>query len=90
MKAAGAELKTAFKKSDLNIDGIEKLQDEMADLMVRIGVCCCATVVINIMVICIAVTRLIIACQSAMPHAEAVMLVEAMPRMHFNQSALPA
>ena len=34
MKAAGAELKTAFKKQDLNIDSIEKLQDEMADLMV--------------------------------------------------------
>lgn len=34
MKAAGAELKSAFKKQDLNIDGIEKLQDEMADLMV--------------------------------------------------------
>lgn len=35
MKAAGAELKTAFKKQDLNIDSIEKLHDEMADLMVR-------------------------------------------------------
>ena len=35
MKSAGAELKSAFKKQDLNIDGIEKLQDEMADLMVR-------------------------------------------------------
>ncbi len=34
MKAAGAELKTAFKKQDLNIDSIEKMQDEMADLMV--------------------------------------------------------
>lgn len=37
MKAAGAELKTAFKKQDLNIDSIEKLQDEMADLMVRLS-----------------------------------------------------
>ena len=35
MKAAGAELKTAFKKQDLDINSIEKLQDEMADLMVR-------------------------------------------------------
>ncbi len=34
MKAAGSELKTAFKKSDLDINSIEKLQDEMADLMV--------------------------------------------------------
>ena len=34
MKAAGTELKSAFKKQDLNIDSIEKLQDEMADLMV--------------------------------------------------------
>ena len=34
MKAAGAELKTAFKKQDLDINSIEKLQDEMADLMV--------------------------------------------------------
>ncbi|CAL5221272.1 g3432 [Coccomyxa viridis] len=33
MKAAGSELKTAFKKSDLDINSIEKLQDEMADLM---------------------------------------------------------
>jgi uncharacterized protein HemX len=37
MKAAGAELKQAFKKQDLNIDSIEKLQDEMADLMVRVA-----------------------------------------------------
>ena len=34
MKAAGSELKTAFKKQDLDINSIEKLQDEMADLMV--------------------------------------------------------
>lgn len=34
MKAAGAELKSAFKKQDLNIDSIEKIHDEMADLMV--------------------------------------------------------
>ncbi|CAL8468439.1 g7979 [Coccomyxa elongata] len=33
MKVAGAELKSAFKKQDLNIDSIEKLHDEMADLM---------------------------------------------------------
>jgi hypothetical protein len=34
MKAAGAEMRQAYKKQDLNIDGIEQLQDEMADLMV--------------------------------------------------------
>ena len=42
MKAAGAELKQAFKKQDLNIDGIEKLQDEMADLMVPFWPCPCS------------------------------------------------
>ena len=34
MKAASKELRTAFKKNELNISGIEKLQDDMADLMV--------------------------------------------------------
>jgi DNA-dependent RNA polymerase auxiliary subunit epsilon len=33
MKAASKELRTAFKKNELNISGIEKLQDDMADLM---------------------------------------------------------
>ncbi|KAK9845964.1 hypothetical protein WJX81_007037 [Elliptochloris bilobata] len=32
MKAANVELKQAFKKGELNIDSIEKLQDEMADM----------------------------------------------------------
>jgi hypothetical protein len=35
MKQAGQELKQAFKSNDLNISSIEKLQDEMADYMVR-------------------------------------------------------
>lgn len=35
MKAANVELKQAFKKGELNIDSIEKLQDEMADMHVR-------------------------------------------------------
>jgi len=35
MKAANTELKQAFKKGELNIDSIEKLQDEMADMHVR-------------------------------------------------------
>ena len=46
MKAAGAELKSAFRKQDLNIDSIEKLQDEMADLMVRCPLCCCMHVLL--------------------------------------------
>lgn len=33
MKAAGKELRTAFKKNELDIAGIERLQDDMADLM---------------------------------------------------------
>lgn len=32
---AGKEMRTAFKASELNISGIERLQDDMADLMVR-------------------------------------------------------
>lgn len=34
MKAAGKELKQAMGHKELNIDSIEKMQDEMADLMV--------------------------------------------------------
>ena len=34
MKAASKELRTAFKRDELNISGIEKLQDDMADIMV--------------------------------------------------------
>ncbi|KAK9830504.1 hypothetical protein WJX72_012115 [[Myrmecia] bisecta] len=33
MKAAGKELKQTFKSKELNIDSIEKMHDEMADLM---------------------------------------------------------
>lgn len=33
MKAASKELRTAFKRDELNISGIEKLQDDMADIM---------------------------------------------------------
>lgn len=33
MKAAGKELRTAFKRNELDIAGIEQLQDDMADLM---------------------------------------------------------
>jgi len=33
MKAASKELRTAFKRNELNISGIEQLQDDMADLM---------------------------------------------------------
>ena len=36
MKAASKELRTAFKRDELNISGIEKLQDDMADIMVPI------------------------------------------------------
>ena len=42
MKAANVELKQAFKKGELNIDSIEKLQDEMADMHVRRLVTCCS------------------------------------------------
>ena len=34
MKAAGKELKTAFKQPELNINSIENLQDDLADMMV--------------------------------------------------------
>ena len=37
MKAASKELRTAFKRDELNISGIEKLQDDMADIMVPIS-----------------------------------------------------
>eukprot|EP00854_Cymbomonas_tetramitiformis_P026543 gene26543-32583_t len=33
MKAATKELKTAFKSKDLDIDAIESMKDEMADMM---------------------------------------------------------
>lgn len=33
LKAASKEMRTAFKASELNISGIERLQDDMADLM---------------------------------------------------------
>ena len=39
MKAASKELRIAFKKNELNISGIEKLQDDMADLMASETVC---------------------------------------------------
>ena len=39
MKAASKELRSAFKRNELNISGIEQLQDDMADLMVRSPVC---------------------------------------------------
>lgn len=35
MKAAGKELKSAFKQPELNINSIENLQDDLADMMVR-------------------------------------------------------
>ena len=35
MKAAGKELKAAFKQPELNINSIENLQDDLADMMVR-------------------------------------------------------
>ena len=44
MKAANVELKQAFKKGELNIDSIEKLQDEMADMHVRYSAACCSSV----------------------------------------------
>ena len=34
MKAAGKELKTAMKRDELDITGIERMQDDMADIMV--------------------------------------------------------
>ena len=34
MKAAGKELKAAFKQPELNINSIENLQDDLADMMV--------------------------------------------------------
>ena len=34
MKAANKDLKGAFKSKELNIDNIEKMNDEMADMMV--------------------------------------------------------
>ena len=37
MKTAGSELKRTMKSNELDIGNIEKLQDEMADMMVR---CC--------------------------------------------------
>mmetsp|Transcript_10056 Transcript_10056/g.30110 ORF Transcript_10056/g.30110 Transcript_10056/m.30110 type:complete len:222 (-) Transcript_10056:209-874(-) len=33
MKAAGKELKTAMKRDELDISGIERMQDDMADIM---------------------------------------------------------
>lgn len=36
MKAAGKELKTAMKRDELDISGIERMQDDMADIMVPI------------------------------------------------------
>jgi hypothetical protein len=44
LKAAGAEMKTAFKKNkELDIGYIEKLQDDMMDMMVRAALCPAAT-----------------------------------------------
>lgn len=34
MKFAGKELKTAMKRDELDISGIERMQDDMADVMV--------------------------------------------------------
>ena len=42
MKAANSELKQAFKKGELNIESIEKLQDEMADMHVRLRLHACS------------------------------------------------
>ena len=36
MKAANKDLKGAFKSKELNIDNIEKMNDDMADMMVSI------------------------------------------------------
>lgn len=36
MKAANTELKKAFKSKELNIGSIDKLHDDMADMMVRV------------------------------------------------------
>lgn len=44
MKAAGKELKAAFKQPELNINNIENLQDDMADMMVGLGCAGCAAV----------------------------------------------
>lgn len=35
MKAANKDLKGAFKSKELNIDNIERMNDDMADMMVR-------------------------------------------------------
>jgi Snf7 len=35
LKTAGKELKATMKDNNLNISGIEKLQDQMTDMMVR-------------------------------------------------------
>ena len=44
MKAASKELRTAFKSKDLDINSIEQMNDEMADLLVTDqngqSVCC--------------------------------------------------
>lgn len=37
MKAAGKELKAAFKQPELNINSIENLQDDLADMMVSMS-----------------------------------------------------
>ena len=34
LKAASKEMRTAFKSKELNIDSIDKLQDELADMAV--------------------------------------------------------
>ena len=39
MKAAGKELKTAMKRDELDIAGIERMQDDMADIMVPPRTC---------------------------------------------------
>lgn len=44
MKAAGKELKTAMKRDELDISGIERMQDDMADIMVPIPCPCCSHV----------------------------------------------
>ena len=36
LKAASKEMKTAFKSKELNIDSIDKLQDELADMAVGV------------------------------------------------------
>jgi hypothetical protein len=42
MKVAGKEMKGFMKNNDLKIENIEKLHDEMSDMLVRVWNCAAA------------------------------------------------